>query len=153
MSRLRSPLHISPALDDAGGVDPPRNILDIPSSARLAIAADCSPIYATDFGDGTLVDCRRFFLVVLHWTGVAINWHAAHQGCWNDTFRFPAFSNLLLQFHLAFSYPWRIVFFSDFDRRMTEQHGDCFDVYSSNFFITSLYLLNVVQWGFLPASS
>jgi len=50
------------ALDDAGGVGPPRNIPDMPSSARgstelaevLAIAADRSPRYAADFRDGTL---------------------------------------------------------------------------------------------------
>jgi hypothetical protein len=40
VSRLRSSLHISAALDDAGVVGPPRNISDIPSSARLAIVAD-----------------------------------------------------------------------------------------------------------------
>jgi hypothetical protein len=36
VSRPRSSLNISSALDDAGGVGLPRNIPDIPSSARLA---------------------------------------------------------------------------------------------------------------------
>src|SRR5512139_474543 len=42
------------ARDDAGGVGPPLNIPDILSSARLAAAADSSPLYATDLRDGTL---------------------------------------------------------------------------------------------------
>jgi hypothetical protein len=54
VSRPGSSLHISAALDDAGGVGPPLNIPDIPSSARLASAADSSPIYTTNFRDGTL---------------------------------------------------------------------------------------------------
>ena len=55
VSRPGSSLHISSALDDAGGVGPPRNIPDIPSSVRLASAADSSPIYTTNFWEGTLV--------------------------------------------------------------------------------------------------
>ncbi len=54
VSRPRSSLHISPALADAGGIGSPLNIPDISSSACLASAADCSPIYAMNFGDGTL---------------------------------------------------------------------------------------------------
>jgi transcription-repair coupling factor (superfamily II helicase) len=54
VSRPRGSLHISAALDDPGGVGLPRNIPDSPSSARLARAADCSPIYATNLWDGTL---------------------------------------------------------------------------------------------------
>jgi hypothetical protein len=44
VSRPRSPVTISPALDVPGGVAPPRNIPDIPASARLARDADGSPI-------------------------------------------------------------------------------------------------------------
>jgi hypothetical protein len=54
VSRPRRALHISSALIDAGGVGPARNISDIPSSARLAIVAESSPIYTTPFWDGTL---------------------------------------------------------------------------------------------------
>jgi len=57
--RPRSSLYISPALDDAGCVGPPLNIPDIPSSARLASAADCSSIYTTNFWDGTLASDQR----------------------------------------------------------------------------------------------
>jgi hypothetical protein len=54
VSCLRSSLHISAALDDASFVGPPLNIPDILSSARLASAADCSPICVTNFRDRTL---------------------------------------------------------------------------------------------------
>jgi hypothetical protein len=54
VTRPGSSLHISAALDDAGGVGPPLNIPDILSSARLASAADSSPIYTTNFRGGTL---------------------------------------------------------------------------------------------------
>jgi hypothetical protein len=54
VSRPRNSLHISAALNDAGGVGPPLNIPDIPSSTRLASAADGSPIYTTNFWDRLL---------------------------------------------------------------------------------------------------
>jgi two-component system NtrC family sensor kinase len=54
VSHPGSSLHISSAIDDAGGVEPPLNIPDIPSSARLASVADGSPIYTTSFRDRTL---------------------------------------------------------------------------------------------------
>jgi len=54
VSRPRSSLHISSAIDDAGGVGLPRNIPDIPSSARLASVADSSPIYTPKLWDGAL---------------------------------------------------------------------------------------------------
>ena len=63
---VRSPLVSCPgsssAIDDAGGVGPPLNIPDIPSSARLASAADGSPIYTTSFRDETL-DADRDYLL------------------------------------------------------------------------------------------
>jgi len=55
VSRPRSSSHSSPALDVPGGVGPPQNTPGIPSSARLARAADCSPNNATNSSDGTLV--------------------------------------------------------------------------------------------------
>jgi hypothetical protein len=67
VSRPRSPLHVSPTLDDAGIVEPPLNIPDIASSARLASAADCPRIYARDFWDGTLaVYYKRFCFCQKH---------------------------------------------------------------------------------------
>jgi hypothetical protein len=53
-SRPGNSSHISSALDDAGGVGPPLNIPDRPSSARLVSSADGSPIYTTNSWDGTL---------------------------------------------------------------------------------------------------
>ena len=54
VSRPRGSTHISPALDDAGGVRPPRNTRGMSSSAFLASLADSSPRYTSDLWDGTL---------------------------------------------------------------------------------------------------
>jgi hypothetical protein len=47
-------LHVSLALDDAGGIGLPPNIPDAPSSACFAGAADGSPVYAANLWDGAL---------------------------------------------------------------------------------------------------
>ena len=61
VSHPGSSSYISTALDDAGSVGPALNFPDILSSARLAGAADRSPIYTTNFRDGTLRDDRFLF--------------------------------------------------------------------------------------------
>src|SRR6185369_10159024 len=83
VSCLRSSPTISPALDAPGRVAPPRNIPDMPASARLARDADCSPKELPNFGDRTLggtepvtdaptqddksADCRHEPEAVLEW--------------------------------------------------------------------------------------